>query len=669
MKASEAAALIDAGGSASLRIQDKSSITIQNLEVIGEAPSSRDKFRTVLVADLRWKWSRKLITGRYNCRRRTGQKYLVAESGILQLGQSFDQFQFQPATLKDETKKWTPKEMMEDVLKKLADGDEFDFEFDVEGDTDQLEVNDVEIRENGPDALTIALQHLPGTTLWVDKLGKVHVQSAIGLKEAQVIGRMGPDVVDRGHASKVSYKLTRPSKINVYFVREQEVRHDTATASGSRAALVDQRYMTNVCLVTDPVVSINGKDVCFGSWAAFDELFPYWNQTLPAAEDNIPVPPAISHDMIQKLFFEDALTRLYVPFGSDTPQPIWMGRINAVKTHYRQTWQLNRRWVDRSYSIQPIRCAILDPTTGIRGRAQVYGDYCVKVAALPMNLKAHNGRLWKNVYGGENDGKFSLGTQLKDAEVTPAIVSVVDDQAGIVHFDYVVDPYGAWKQIYPSVVDNLPSAVMNDNKPKGANMVIGSGGSFPKLTDSDAKAVVLTHVPSVPNGNGQFYKITVTPGDVSNLVKGLTIEPAQGPEWDVFVDVVTARFAWQDEFSSEIERSFGVGVVNQTAQQAANDAAVLQSLLINEDDLKAVANAKAAEIWSKLTDRYIGTKSVRMDPEVVIKGSIEAVAHTIDPDGVVLTTVSLPEELASRDFRALLPAGTRKLIFREVVPR
>lgn len=667
MDAREAKTLIDAGGPVDLVIEDNKFLSVTGLYVVGEGPASRDKFRTVLVADLRWKWSRKLITGRYNMRRRTGQKHLVAAAGIVQLGQVIDNFMFMPASLKGETTKWKPREVVEDVLKKLSDGNDFEFDFDIDIDTDALEVNDCYINDQGPEALEIALTHLPGTTVWVDQYAKVHVQSSIGLKEAKIIEAMGPDVVEQGHVSKVSYKDVRPSKIKVYFVREQEVRHDSSDGTEQSA---DARVMTNVAMITDPEISIGGQLMMYGSWASFDSLFTPWNASLPDVDDGIPVPPPVSHTIIQQAFFEDALFRIYVPFGDDVPQPLWSGRINSIKTHYRQTWQLNRRWVDRSSQIKAVRCAIIDFTTGTRGRTQCYGDYCVKVAALPTQLKLNKGQLWKNVYGGPNDSAFGAGTDLGDAEVTPAIVSLLDDEAGIVHFDYLVDPFGCWKQIYPSAVDNLPSAVMNDSKPRGVNMRVGENGAFPKLTSSHHCAVVLTHVPSMPNSNGQFYCVEVSPDDVKGLVKGLEITPCNGPVWEVFIDpgVVTARIAWLDAYKATIERSFGVGLTNGDPNVAVEDARILKDLLVNGEDLDAVAKAKAAEIWSKLTDRYIGSKAVRMDPGVKIAGSIDSVEHFVDIDGAVLTRVSLPEELQSRNYFALLPPGTRRIVFREVAP-
>jgi hypothetical protein len=174
----------------------------------------------------------------------------------------------------------------------------------------------------------------------------------------------------------------------------------------------------------------------------------------------------------------------------------------------------------------------------------------------------------------------------------------------------------------------------------------------------------------MPNGNGQFYMIEVKPGDVSGLVKGLTIEPAEGPSWGEFIDpqVATARMGWLDSQSAVIERSFGVGANGNGVKVSDADNDVLKTLLVNEDDLISIAQSKAAEIWSKLTDRYIGAKTVRLDPSLKIQGSIESIEHRVDVSGAVVSRVTLPEELASRSFLAIIPPGVRKIVFREVVP-
>lgn len=654
MDAGEAKKLIDGGGEITLTIEDKSNVvTIKKLFVIGEAPSSAPMYRTVKVADLRWKWSRALIASKYNIRRRTGDKTLLNE-GLIQLAQTVDDFYFHPGSLNGGTVKWKPREVVEDILRQLKRVGEFDSE--VKSNTDSLEVNDLELDDQGPEALSVGLRHLPGTTLWVNKDGKVLVQSAIDLREEEVIKQTGPEIKDYGHAGLVSYRLTRPKKIIVYFTREQELRFDSVAEGSDAVANDDTRFMENVLVVTDPFVTIGGARVNYGSWVTFEEIFPYWNQTkaISGAFD-------FSHDFIQAAFFEDNLYNVHVPWGDDSPQPIPIGRIHAIKTHYRQTYQISRRWMNRLFKILPVRAAILDTTTGQRGRAQAFSDHCVRISARYISKDPNKQQLFKNVAG--------YASFLKDGNVSPALVQVLDDEVGIVRLDYQVDPYGEIKEIYPSQLINIPTANLADANPRGLGMRVGKFGNFPKLSANHRAAVVLTGVPAYPNDLGQFFPVTVTPDEVKDKVPGLKIDPADGPIWEVHVAPgrITARMAWSDADADNITRSFDLRG-GAALQNAAFDVTNLTHLVVNYNDLKATARAVAAAIWSKMTDRYIGEKTVRTDPNVEIKGAIESIEYSTESDGKSITRITLPEELKEREPMALLPDGVRRTIFREVIP-
>jgi hypothetical protein len=665
MKASEADGLLKEGGEVTLLIIDEKSEKIEKLSIIGQGPSSSPLTKTVLIADLRWKWSRVHIASKYNVRRRTGSKTLLNE-GLIELAQVADDFKFHPASINKE-KKFTPQEVVKDVLNQLNRSGTFDYE--VSTNTDSLEVNDLDLNDPGPEALALALRHLPGSSVWVDKTGKVRVQDAIGLREVGVLANTGPEIMGGGHIDKVSYRLTRPAKIIVYFVREQEIRIDSTTEGSGTTAASEARDMTNVVLVTDPEVEVNGQHMANGSWTSFDSIFPYWNATLETGSAL-----TWSHDVIQAAFFEGGLYGCFMPFfGDENPQPIAAGRIVATKDHYRQTYQINRRLRDRFYTILPYRAAILDATTGKRGRAQAYANYACRPAQRHLDPDPTKQQVFKNVTG--------YNVVLSNGNVSPAIVDVLDDDAGIVRLDYTVDRFGQVWQVYPSKLVNVPTANMGDTKPRGLG-IRNQFGDFPALDPDHSVAVVLTAVPAFPNSVGQFYPVEVEPSDVKGLVPGLEIEPSSGPAWEVFVGPgkVTARVAWDDAQTGTIERSFGIGLPDPASlgspeeraaadAQAQEDAEALEKLVVNLDDLKAVAHAVAAAIWSKLSDRVIGSKTVRMDPSVEIRGSIDSYEHMVDQDGAVVTTIKLPEFLKERDPMALLPESTRRIIFREVVPK
>lgn len=663
MDAAEAASLLK-GGKAALTIMDSGgTLKVEYLDVIGEGPASNPYLRTVVLADLRWRWSRAWVYGRYNIRRRTGRKTLLGQA-VIELAQTADVYQFAKYSLKN-SEKWKPREVLEDVFGKLMAVGAFHYEIPKELQ-DALEVNDLDIDDPGPEAIGIALRHLPGYDLFVNREGSVVVQSKVDLSEAGVLesgAGSGAEIVGGGHVSKVSYKYTRPSKIIVYFTREQEVRFDS-TVEGSEFVQGDEsRSMENVLQVTDPTILVGEEYTNLGSWVPFQMAFPYWNTTkeIASAFD-------IGYDVIEAAFFEDNLYNVYVPWGGEDAQPIWIGRIASVKAHFRQTYQINRQWMDRAHKATPFRAGVLDVTNMKRARAQAFTDYCVKLSTRHIGKDPARQYLYKNVTG--------YAASLADAWVSPAIIQMLDDEVGIFHLDYQVDPFGVGKMIFPSKMDNIPSANMGDLNTRALGVRYGRFGSFPKLSSNHRVAVVLTLVPAAPNSIGQFMAVEVKPEDVKDKIHGIAIEPANGPAWHIHIGhgTITARTAWKDDSAATIERSFGIGIQEPNSpearaaldEQIAKDVKILQELTINYDDLEAAAKAIAAQVWAKLADRYIGSRTIRLNPGVEPKGAIRTVSHRVEPDGRVVTEISLPEELQERNWMAMLPEATRRFIFREV---
>ncbi|ANS05706.1 hypothetical protein [uncultured Mediterranean phage] len=661
MKAEEAAILLEGLTSlVTLQVPGRG-LTIQSLLVVGEGVSSAPMYRTVILADLRWFWSRKHILARYNIRRRTGTKTLEAEGGPKELAQVSTDFTFAPWSLKNK-EKWSPREVMEDLLNRLQAAGGFPFE--IQTIREGLEVNDLDIDDNGNTAMQLALRHLTGMSLRVSKGGKVIVFDSINLSENSILNSTGPEIIGGGHVSFADLSRSRPSEIHVLFTREPEVRFDSVLEGAE--VTEDQRFLTNVVQITDPTLTISGRKRGRGSWVPIESVFTPWNASRLTLKGQTVGKP-LTHSRIQAAFFADKLLRIYVPLGKGEPQPIWVGRITAIKHNYWQTFQINRRWMDRFYTVLPIRTGILDQETGIRSRSWAYSDYCVRQSGRGMLEKAVGSqRMYANIFG----YKANIGL----AEPSPAIVQVYDNEAGILHLDYKVDPYGLVKQIFPAAVDNLPTANIGDKFPRGLDVKVGPFGLVPKLKANSRIAVVLTCIPAAPNSVGQLHRIIIKPDDVTDrLSPNATITPARGPKWEIRVHpgMITARMAWLDLYAKTIERMFGIGISDDPstrAEQDLLDEGVKELLTINHTDLVEVAKATAARLWSKLTDRNIGSKTVRLDPTVEPIGAISLVRHEVTTEGREHTFIQLAEELADRNVLAMLPEGLRKIILREVIP-
>lgn len=640
-----------------LQIVDEKQGEFKSLYVVGEAPSSAPYNRTVLLADIRWLWSRAHVLGRYNIRRRSGRKTLLSEDGPVEIAQIVDDFIYAPWSL-NEGRKWTATEVIEDVMNKLQRKGGFPYILD--GEFDALEINDLDIDAPGPEAVQTVLNQLSGVTMYVSREGAVVFIDATKGGERGVIESSGPEVVDQGHASFADFSRSRPSAIRVYFTKEHEVRFDNRTETDStRSELQDEREMENVVQITDPTLTISGREYDRFSWVPLESVFAPYNSSKEQVGDG--TPPDLTHTIIQRAFFEDRLWKMYVPWTGE-PQPIWSGRINSIKHNYRMTYQINRRWVDRMYRMTPTRAAILNIATGTRARAWAYSDHCIRLSgrAIAKQMVSSYQRFFHNIVG--------YSANLTDAKPSPAIVQVYDSEAGILHLDYRVDPYGIVKEIYPSQMDNIPTALIGDDKPRGLNIRSGKSGNIPGLKANHRVAVVLTLVPAAPNDISQLYSIEVSKNDVQDVLGDLG--DCKGPVWELRVHpgLITARIAWKDDQASVVERSFGLGEEIKTEEEQRAHDASMRSLTVNLEDLEAVAKATAIKIWAKLTDRYIGTKTVRFHPDITPLGSITSVQNVVTTDGEVYSVIELAEELAERNILALLPEGVRRVVNREVLP-
>ncbi len=635
----------------------------QHVYILGEAPTNNHNFRSILISDRRWKWSRALVVGSYNVRRRTGKTHLAGEGNLvpLEIQGPVDEWEQAPWSLRD-GKLWRPQEIVSDVCDKIGAGtDQFEYQApkDIPGD---VEIRDLDLAHPGNIALEVLLDRLNGVDLYQATDGKIVFFNSNSGAEIELIKSMGVQIWGQGYVPprKFDFSGTRPHKIRVYMVPEYEVRIDSVVEGQTIdvASAEGRREMSNVIPTTDPTLQAVGTTVGPGTFLDVDNYLTAIN----AAGDTPDGIPPISHTIIQQSFFEDALLNMYVPWGSSTPQPIWMGRLAAIKSHYRQTFKIERRWMDGCKRVLPYRSGMVDTISGRRSPALCYSDYAVWVSDRNVSLDPENQNMIESVLG--------YDPVLMNGRVAPAVVSVLDEQVGIIRLDFQTDLYGRVKKIFPSDLVNIPTAnIGNRSRPTCVNEVT-SDGEVPKLASNDRKAVVLTMVPAAPNSLGRLFGWEVEPGDVKNRIPGGEIGVCNGPVWEVFVDpgVVSARFAWSDADTAAIERCFGVGAKPgvQGDEEARQDRDALKALLTNKEQVEEFAKAVAASMWSKMLDRPLGAGKVRFNGALYMIGAVKRIAHQVDGQGVALTSVELAEERRDIDPTSLLPDQVREAILREL---
>lgn len=643
------------------------------LFVLARTPGTRPDTMGILVSDIRWRWSRKLIKRSFNIRRRSGGRRRLGPEGTpIQIAPVADDIDFQPWSLMSAFQagdgggggggagstgtriRWTPIEALRNVMQELAADEGVTFEFDLdEGAVPQsASFEMVELADPGPEALARLLTYMPGTDLYVDRTGRVKFFNKLSGEESIAVSAATPQYVSGQSPRLIDFSEIRPSRIDVYFTPEIEIRFDTGTTVTDEG-----RFMQNVLPLPDPNTSIGGKQFVQGTWFPFgDRLYNAWNTPTadaPAPPDGV---PQLNDDTINLYWFMDRLHQLYDRLGDFNPFQAWAQRVEAIKAHYRQTYQINRRWMDMMHSIRAYRVGILDPENGTRAPAQAYTDYCIRPNMKTMFRSPIQGALGVNVFG--------YNSRLSAARAAPALVEILDSDLGILRLNFQTDPFGLTNQIIPSAVDNLPSCdIANLNRPlfwSGARI---SGGSpaMPQLHSTHQVAVVITAAPAAPNDVRQMYKRTVTPAEIQN-VPGIGVGGgSNGPPWQVWVGPqITARFMWSDAYSEVIAAAFS-GITGSIGDQ-------LGALLVNQDDVDNVAQAVAKSIYAKFTDRYQGAMSTALNHDIEPRGNLLEVVHGLSAAGLPSTTLTLPAERAPFDPWANLPASTRRIIMREVQP-
>lgn len=642
---------------------DGKRLKAEKVYVIGEAETIDPYRRTVLVADRRIWWSRKRIKGRFNIRRRSGDRRRLSEDGVpQQLQQVVDDVAYAPWSLKD-GKPWKADEVVKRVLDELVGGDWMGSLTEFPAVT----VEDLEIDDEGGPGLARALAFLVGADVYVGLDGRLRIFDSTDVRATgnwvEAWKRDNPLFANGRYPAFSDRSALRPKKVSVLFQVEQEVRFDSLH-SGETVTL-DQRALYNVAPIPDPTLSVNGKTRVAGTLATFDELFTAWN----AAKGNNDVPD-ITDELLREFWLSGFAEAYWGGLGNLAPAVVWIERIAACRAHYRQTFRINRRWVDRVFQFRPYRVSILDEETGTKARAQAFAGYCIVPSIKGVLSSPDKGFYMFNV-----DGSVDPGESLANGRVAPCLVEILDDELGVLRLNYQTDLLGHYRQIVPSRVTNVPTL----NPSQGSNVLpltmdsslVGEGGASVALEERNRVSVVLTCVPAAPNGKGQFYAIDVGAEEaVALLPRGAQAyaKKSSGPEWELRVggQVTTARFAWSDSLAVEIEKSFGVGTTVEQANREGRGA--LASLLCNRKEMEALARSMAASVYASLVDHWVGDLVMDMDPGAPLAGNMRQVSHSIDMNGVTSTTVMLRGDSVASDPMATLPDSARRLFQRTVQP-
>jgi len=623
----------------------------QGVYVVGTSPGSTPHTLSVVAADCRVWWKRRIVFRSYNMRRRSGDTRLVGE-GLLQQKALVADLTYKAWSLNGSAP-WTAKEALGNVLFQL-EGQNYRIRDKV---TRQLDVQDLELRDSGDIALGKVLQYVVGWSVYVDRNGVVIAYDTRSGGEGEVVGAAGPPLVSSGMISVSDNSLVRPRSVIVYFEAEPEVRFDyteptgtgtsstPSTSSRSSSSGREPRELENVLPCPDPTLVVGGRTVTAGTWITFDEAFTAWSGSEPAT-----APGPLSHFILRTWYFRTFhyLRFRYTGLSTGVLDAVWMRRIEAVRRHWRQTFRISRHWMDKVESVRAYRVGIVDEETGVRAPAQAYMDYLVKPSfkALTPNYVTRQARMGYAFRG--------YNATLADAVMAPAVVQILDQDNGIVDIRLAPDPFGETETMAPGYVkeEDLPQ-----ESPRDLGKLFWAGVS---LENDFAIATVLTCVKGSPNNRFRLHQVEIEKAEAETTL-GRSVGDCRGPSWHVLVEsspTTTARFAWSDNRRTEIEDAF-------FTTGASN---LPEDLLVNGNDINVMARAAAARVYSGLLDLPMGRSAYALNPDLEIQGSVGAVSHTLSPQGHQTTSLEFPPVMRPLDLWAFVPASQRRKLLRLTQP-
>jgi hypothetical protein len=689
--------------------------TWQNLYIVGVTEGDHPSSRRLRVADRRVWLANLWIKHIFNLRRNTGTKRLIdpATANTPELQPLAASVTYAEWSLKSQTQGWTAADVLDEIMGQIVEWEKaergsragFRYEFD-RTRLNAVPIEDLLLDDAADAALARVFAYLPQIGITVDPDGAYRLYDKTDGGEAGMVALAGSPVPGTGDIQLVSNRYLRPREIHLLYTIKSEFRADFIE-QGSYANTVSRgdndRALDNVLPVPDFQLTVNGQTVVQNTWITFPQALAAWGPLLGWGQIDFPI-----------------LQEAFVPFldlwggfalsGLLTPTAEWMGRVAAMQTHYRQTFRLTRRWMDRIYKLTAERIGTVDPQSGQRAEAVCYSDYAYPgtmrsvLAESPVvaaiGVLADFDYTWmKNVKGYPNNSNgpvidgVATGTIDSTSKPAPAKVSVVDHDQGIVHLEFRGDPLRLHDAVLPSMVtlgdkdadvavrgDGTPSvpgptADFTDiTRPISFNAVSNiNANQRPKLTREDKKAVILSAIPSAPNNKHGLYRVVIKPGDVADALSSAAskgLGDALGPPMEIRIrpSMAMALIPWSDARAADIEAIFGIGdtapnlaglVMNDTAQEKLGTVAA---------SLQELSKAVAARIYASLTDRLQGTMSVPFEPNVRPQGWLSSVAHIIDTQGRGLTRLTCPERIPSMDVYQFMDSGTRALLLKIADP-
>lgn len=635
---------------------------IKGVYILSLQPAKHPKRVSILCTDGRYWADRILVRREFNIRRKSGERRLV--DGNMQRINPQDDVTFARYSLRGEKSAWLAKEAVEDVLKEVSKG-KYSFgkvDFSKLG---QVDIDGLILKDDGQTALKKVLDFVPSLTCYMSKNAIWTLTLINGAEEEEQFGSAPPPIVGPDLPMKIDMSRPRPRAIELYFQPEDELRVDFLEGITQTTTTREPRIFRNVIQLPDRKLTyvsgpLTGKVVVKGTWVEIDEhLFNAWNadaanpRTVTINGRTINLPP-ISFEVLRKLWFSPGGYHAYYEIAGGNS--VWAKRWRALMAHYRQTFQVDRRWRDRIRFARAERVAIQDPENARWAPSDVIADHAVLPSA-------------KRIAETRNDAKLKLATNqyawplsdsrrlLVDGKICEtALLTPVDEDQMVFHVIYQLDQDGNSQGMCPFILSlkteggpvDIPEA---DPRAPQAAFMLGLAQPSPKHRFT----TVLTVAPASPQGLAGLHKVVVTPDEAKKFLPSSVaknIGDCKGPVYQLFVEpgVFPAASAWRDEDSAEIENAILNGGPRTDAR------------LIYPQHVKNIAGSMAAIIYALFADRTQGQHVADMDGDAEPVGRISSVVHELGRRGITLTRRDMPPSMKALNWKALLPDETRRIL-------
>lgn len=641
----------------------RGALKIEHLTVLEVLPGAYPFTRAIVIADKRWRWPYHHITRSYNVRRRTTE---VQFNGLwgerLEKGQLAGDVIYQNYSLRDRKDVWTLDSIIFDIMSELNP----DEEYRIEGDPDPtgFRLEDFEPDDPGDVALSRLLHFMPGWTVCVWDDGTINFYNELTKAEEKIVEQhRGTIQVGSSSINIVDRSAQRPCQIDVLFTPECELRIDWPGSLRTTRDVDQLLFRTPVQMtqVSEFYVEMGGKRYYRGSWVPWAE---YLAGPLQAA-----IPERLSYSGIFGsqtswfLPFDDkllckhwssnlnALEQAYVHLGLGFPDTVWQGRINSIRTNWRQTFAFSRSFRDRVYVIRPYLAAVINVENGIRAPSPVFCDFTVVPSIKGLVLGTRSGqkadiRSWTVLRTSDN---------LAECEPAPFFVNIFDEENGLFRLDDAVQGRDAWghqNSVLPGAVDNKEQL---DCTAGGLLLTYNA-----LRLKSDWKfTTVLSAVQASPNSNARLYRVTVKPEEVVGILGVSSLGDCRGPMMEIRVGPAggwwTARFVWQDNRASSIVGSF------------FGEDSLPSELLSNPNEIETFARSAAAKVYATMLDRNEGTQLGTWHPKAVPTGRLSSVTHAVGKDGWCDTLLVCPPYRGEINVWGWMPASVRNQLQKKVI--